>query len=129
MKTTRIQKHLDTVMGPRRVAAARTATRGRWRRCCWVEVRKQLGFTQTAVANAMGSVNPRSHSWNPRTTCNSARCGGWSRQLGGELDIVAKFGDRVDCPEWIRWADSYRVLIQPIHPPPTDLIRLSWTSR
>ena len=58
------------------------------------EVRKQLGLTQTTVAKAMGvsqSALSQLESQNDLQLSTHSRL---VKALGGELDLIARFGDR-----------------------------------
>jgi transcriptional regulator with XRE-family HTH domain len=87
-------KDIDALMGAKRVKKARTAAREKMEAMLLAEVRKQLGFTQLALAEAMGvsqSALSQVESQNDMQLSTLRRL---VRALGGELDIVARFGDR-----------------------------------
>ena len=64
-------KALDDILGPERVASAKANARRKMEAMLLGEVRNQLGFTQTAIAKAMGDAPvPPCRKWNRKMTCN-----------------------------------------------------------
>jgi transcriptional regulator with XRE-family HTH domain len=88
----RTLKDLDAVIGPRRVAKSKTNARKE--AMLLSEVRKQLGFTQSAVANAMGVTQSALSQVEAQNDMQLSTLRRLVKVLGGELDIVARFGDR-----------------------------------
>ena len=93
MKTHTL-KSLDKIMGPMRVAAAKTKARIKMEAMLLGEVRKQLGFTQTSVAKAMGVTQSALSQIESQDDVQVSALRKLVEALGGELDIVARFGDR-----------------------------------
>jgi DNA-binding XRE family transcriptional regulator len=87
-------KELDAMMGPRRVAAAKQTARRKMEAMLLGEVRKQLGFTQTSVAKAMGVSQSALSQVESQNDLQLSTLRRLVRALGGELDIVARFGER-----------------------------------
>jgi transcriptional regulator with XRE-family HTH domain len=58
------------------------------------EVRKQLGFTQTSVAKAMGVSQSALSQLEAQDDLQLSTLRRLVNALGGELDVVARFGDR-----------------------------------
>ena len=90
----RTLKDLDAVLGPRRVAKARAAARKKMEAMLLAEVRKQLGFTQTAVAKAMGVSQSALSQLESQDDLQLSTLRRLVRALGGELDVIARFGKR-----------------------------------
>jgi DNA-binding XRE family transcriptional regulator len=90
----RTLKDLDAILGPRRVAAAKVEARRKMEAMLLGEVRKQLGFTQTAVAKAMGVSQSALSQMESQDDVQLSTLRRLVKALGGELDIVARFGDR-----------------------------------
>lgn len=85
---------LDAILGPERVAKAKAAAHRKREAMFLAEVRKQLGLTQTTVAKAMGvsqSALSQLESQNDLQLSTHSRL---VKALGGELDLIARFGDR-----------------------------------
>lgn len=87
-------KDLDAILGPRRVAKARAVARHKMEAILLGEVRKQLGFTQTAVAKAMGVSQSALSQLESQDDLQLSTLRRLIHALGGELDIVARFGKR-----------------------------------
>ena len=87
-------KDLDTLLGPRRAAKARTAGRKKMEAMLLAELRKQLGFTQTAVARVMGVSQSALSQLESQDDLQVSTLRRLIHALGGELDLVARFGDR-----------------------------------
>lgn len=87
-------KHLDGLLGPRRVAAAKAAAHRKMEAMLLAEVRQQLGFTQTDVAKAMGVSQSALSQLESQDDLQLSTLRRLVRALGGELDIVARFGNR-----------------------------------
>ena len=85
---------LDALLGPRRVAAAKAAARRKMESMLVAEVRKQLGFTQVDVAKAMGVSQSALSQLEAQDDMQLSTLRRLIRALGGELDIVARFGNR-----------------------------------
>ena len=58
------------------------------------EVRKQLGFTQTSIAKAMGVSQSALSQMESQDDLQLSTIRRLVNALGGELDIIARFGDR-----------------------------------
>jgi transcriptional regulator with XRE-family HTH domain len=58
------------------------------------EVRKQLGFTQASVADAMGVSQSALSQMESQEDLQLSTLRRLVSALGGELDIIARFGDR-----------------------------------
>ena len=87
-------KSLDAILGPRRVASAKAKGRQKMEAMLLGEVRKQLGFTQTSIAKAMGVSQSALSQMEAQDDVQLSTLRRLVRALGGELDIVARFGDR-----------------------------------
>jgi DNA-binding XRE family transcriptional regulator len=87
-------KDLDAILGPRRVATAKTRARKKMEAMLIGQVRKQLGFTQTDVAKALGVSQSALSQLESQGDLQLSTLRRLVKALGGELDIVAKFGDR-----------------------------------
>jgi DNA-binding XRE family transcriptional regulator len=87
-------KDLDTLLGPKRVAAAKAKARRRMEAMLLGQVRKQLGFTQTSVAAAMGVSQSAVSQMESQDDLQLSTLRRLVKALGGELDIIARFGDR-----------------------------------
>jgi transcriptional regulator with XRE-family HTH domain len=81
-------------MGAKRVAKAKAAGRRKMESMLLGEVRKQLGFTQVAVAKAMGVTQPALSQLESQDDLQLSTLRRLVNALGGELDVVARFGDR-----------------------------------
>jgi predicted transcriptional regulator len=90
----RTLKDLDAIMGPKRVTKAKAAARKKMEAMLLAEVRKQLGFTQTAVAKAMGVSQSALSQLESQGDLQLSTLRRLVNALGGELDVVARFGDR-----------------------------------
>jgi DNA-binding XRE family transcriptional regulator len=86
-------KALDDILGPR-VASAKAKARRKMEAMLLGEVRKQLGFTQTSVAQAMGVTQSALSQMEAQDDLQLSTLRRLVKALGGELDIVARFGDR-----------------------------------
>jgi DNA-binding XRE family transcriptional regulator len=87
-------KDLDAILGPRRVASAKIKARRKMEAMLLGEVRKQLGFTQTSVAKAMGVSQSALSQMESQDDLQLSTLRRLVKALGGELDIVARFGER-----------------------------------
>ena len=87
-------KALDAVMGRRRVESAKQIARQKMEAMLLGEVRKQLGFTQTTVAKAMGVSQSALSQVESQNDVQLSTLRRLVKALGGELDIIARFGDR-----------------------------------
>jgi DNA-binding XRE family transcriptional regulator len=87
-------KELDALLGPRRVAKAKAAARKKMEALLLGEVRKQLGLTQTAVAKSMGVSQSALSQLEAQDDLQLSTLRRLVKALGGELDIVARFGKR-----------------------------------
>lgn len=87
-------RDLDALLGPRRVAKARAAGRRKMEAMLLAELRKQLGFTQTAVARSMGVTQSALSQLESQDDLQLSTLRRLIRALGGELDVIARFGDR-----------------------------------
>jgi predicted transcriptional regulator len=87
-------KDLDATIGPRRVTRAKLAARRKMEAMLLGEVRKQLGFTQTSVAKAMGVSQSALSQVESQDDLQLSTLRRLVKALGGELDIVARFGKR-----------------------------------
>ena len=85
---------LDAMIGPRRVKRAKQAARRKMEAMLLGEVRKQLGFTQTSVAKAMGVSQSALSQVESQNDLQLSTLRRLVKALGGELDIIARFGDR-----------------------------------
>jgi len=93
MKRHKLQK-LDTLMGPKRVARAKAMAQEKMEAMLLGEVRKQLGLTQTSVAKAMGVSQSALSQLESQDDLQLSTLRRLVKALGGELDVVARFGDR-----------------------------------
>jgi DNA-binding XRE family transcriptional regulator len=93
MKTHSLKK-LDGILGPKRVAAAKAKARQKMEAMLLSEVRRQLGFTQTSIAKAMGVSQSALSQIESQDDLQLSTIRRLVKALGGELDIVARFGDR-----------------------------------
>lgn len=87
-------KDIDAILGPRRVAAAKAKARQKMEAMLLGEVRKQLGFTQTSVAKAMGVSQSALSQMESQDDLQLSTLRRLVKALGGELDVVARFGER-----------------------------------
>jgi DNA-binding XRE family transcriptional regulator len=87
-------KELDTILGPRRAKAAKANARRKMEAMLLGEVRRQLGFTQTSIAQAMGVSQSALSQMESQGDIQLSTLRRLVKALGGELDIVARFGDR-----------------------------------
>ena len=87
-------KSLDAILGPARTAAAKAKARRKMEAMLLGEVRKQLGFTQTSIAKAMGVSQSALSQMESQDDLQLSTLRRLVKALGGELDIVARFGDR-----------------------------------
>jgi DNA-binding XRE family transcriptional regulator len=87
-------KELDVILGRRRVAKAKAAARQKIEAMLLGEVRKQLGFTQTSIAKAMGVTQSALSQVESQDDVQLSTLRRLVKALGGELDIIARFGDR-----------------------------------
>lgn len=85
---------LDALLGPRRVAKAKAAARQKMEAMLLAEVRRQLGFTQAAVAKAMGVSQSALSQIESQDDLQLSTLRRLVHALGGELDVVARFGER-----------------------------------
>jgi transcriptional regulator with XRE-family HTH domain len=85
---------LDAMMGRRRVNRAKQAARRKMEGMLLGEMRKQLGFTQTSVAEAMGVSQSALSQVESQNDLQLSTLRRLVKALGGELDIIARFGDR-----------------------------------
>lgn len=90
----RTLKEIDAVLGAHRVAKAKAAARKKMEAMLLGEVRKQLGFTQSAVAKAMGVSQSALSQLESQDDLQLSTLRRLVKALGGELDIIARFGDR-----------------------------------
>jgi DNA-binding XRE family transcriptional regulator len=86
-------KDLDTLLGPKRVAAAKAKVRRRMEAMPLGQVRKQLGLTQTSVAAAMGVSQSALSQMESQDDLQLSTLRRLVKALGGKLDIIARFGD------------------------------------
>ena len=87
-------KDIDALLGPRRVAQAKGAARQKMEAMLLAEVRNQLGFTQTTVARAMGVSQSALSQLESQDDLQLSTLRRLVHALGGELDVIARFGDR-----------------------------------
>jgi DNA-binding XRE family transcriptional regulator len=87
-------KDLDAILGPRRVKAAKAKARRKMQSMVLGEVRRQLGFTQTSIAQAMGVSQSALSQMESQGDLQLSTLRRLVNALGGELDIIARFGDR-----------------------------------
>ena len=78
-------KHLDTILGPARVAAAKKRANQKLKRIFLAEVRKQLGLTQTSVAKAMGVSQSALSQFESQDDMQLSTLRRLVEALGGEL--------------------------------------------
>jgi predicted transcriptional regulator len=87
-------KELDDMLGPARVAKARAIAQRRMEVMLLSQVRKELGFTQTRVARAMGVSQSALSQLESQDDLQLSTLRRLVNALGGELDIIARFGKR-----------------------------------
>ena len=90
----RTLKDIDVLMRRRRVAGAKAAARRKMEAMLLGEVRKQLGFTQISIAKAMGVSQSALSQIEAQDDLQLSTLRRLVKALGGELDIVARFGNR-----------------------------------
>lgn len=90
----RTLEDLDAVLGRRRVAKTKAAARGKMEAMLLGEVRKQLGFTQSTVAKAMGVSQSALSQLESQDDLQLSTMRRLVKALGGELEITARFGER-----------------------------------
>jgi DNA-binding transcriptional regulator YiaG len=88
------RKELDAKMGRRRVAGAKQAARRKTEAMPLSEVRKQLGFSQRSLAKVMGVSQSALSQMELQHNLQLNTLRGLVKALGGELDIIARFGKR-----------------------------------
>lgn len=94
MKKRKTLKELDAIMGPRRVAAAKAMAREKMEAMLIGEVRKQLGFTQVDIAKALGVSQSALSQVESQDDLQLSTLRRLVKALGGELNIIARFGNR-----------------------------------
>jgi DNA-binding XRE family transcriptional regulator len=87
-------KHLDTILGPARVAAAKKRANQKLKRIFLAEVRKQLGLTQTSVAKAMGVSQSALSQLESQDDMQLSTLRRLVEALGGDLNVTARFPDQ-----------------------------------
>jgi len=87
-------KDLDALLGPARTAKAKEQARRKMETMLVGEVRKQLGFTQKAVAKSMRVSQSALSQMEAQDDIQLGTLRRLIKALGGELDIIARFGDR-----------------------------------
>lgn len=87
-------KELDAVLGPRRTAAAKVRARKKMEAMLLHQVRKELGFTQATVANAMGMSQSALSQLESQDDLQLSTLRRLVQALGGELEVIARFGNR-----------------------------------
>jgi DNA-binding transcriptional regulator YiaG len=87
-------KEFDAIMGPRRVASAKAKARRKMESMLIAQVRKQLGLTQISVAKTMGVSQSALSQMESQDDLQLSTLRRLVKALGGELDIVARFGER-----------------------------------
>jgi DNA-binding XRE family transcriptional regulator len=87
-------KELDAIIGPRRVDSAKARARRKMESMLIAQVRKQLGFTQTSVAKTMGVSQSALSQMESQDDLQLSTLRRLVKALGGELDIIARFGER-----------------------------------
>lgn len=87
-------KDLDTLLGPRRVTKAKAAARQKMEAMLLAELRRQLGFTQAAVAKAMGVSQSALSQIESQDDLQLSTLRRLIHALGGKLTLTAQFGDR-----------------------------------
>jgi len=87
-------KDLDAILGPRRLAAAKAVAQRKIERMLLAEVRNQLGLTQTTVAKSMGISQSALSQLESQKDLQLSTLRRLIEALGGELDLVARFGNR-----------------------------------
>ncbi len=85
---------LDAILGLQRVSASKAKARRKMEAMLLGEVRKQLGFTQASVADAMGVSQSALSQMESQEDLQLSTLRRLVSALGGELDIIARFGDR-----------------------------------
>jgi len=87
-------KDIDALLGPRRVTAARAVARRKLQAMLLSQVRKQVGFTQAALAKTLGITQSALSQMEAQDDLQLSTLRRLVAALGGELDVVARFGDR-----------------------------------
>jgi transcriptional regulator with XRE-family HTH domain len=87
-------KDVDALLGPRRVAKAKATARRKMEAMLLSEVRKQRGMTQVALAKSMGVSQSALSQVESQQDMQLSTLRRLVHALGGELDIVARFGER-----------------------------------
>jgi predicted transcriptional regulator len=87
-------KELDAIMGPERVAASQARTLAKLESMLIGEVRKQLGFKQVDIAKALGVSQSALSQIESQDDLQLSTLRRLVKALGGELNIVARFGNR-----------------------------------
>jgi len=85
---------LDKIVGPKRAAAAKHAARTKMEAMLLGQMRKQLGFTQTGVAKAMGISQSALSQIESQNDLQMNTLRRLVKALGGKLEIIMRFGDR-----------------------------------
>ena len=94
MKKRKTLKDLDAIMGPQRVAAAKALAHEKMQAMLIGQVRKQLGFTQVNIAKALGVSQSALSQIESQDDLQLSTLRRLVKALGGELNIVARFGNR-----------------------------------
>jgi predicted transcriptional regulator len=87
-------KDLDAILGRRRAAASRKRARKKMEAMLLRQVRSQLGFTQTQIAGSLGISQSALSQIESQDDLQLSTLRRLVKALGGELDIVARFGKR-----------------------------------
>lgn len=87
-------RDLDRLMGPKRVKRAKAAALRKMETMLIGEVRKQLGFTQAALAKTMGVSQSALSQLEAQDDMQMSTLRRLVQALGGELALVARFGNR-----------------------------------
>ena len=87
-------KKIDAILGARRLASAKSEARKKMESMLLGEVRKQLSFTQTQVAKSIGITQSALSQMESQEDIQLSSLRRLVQAFGGELDIVARFGDR-----------------------------------
>jgi len=95
MKTTPAEEVFAKSMAPADMDKANAKARRMTQRIMLSELRKSLGITQKELAKAMGVSQPVLSQFENRADFQLTTLRRVIHALGGELDVIARFPDRI----------------------------------
>jgi DNA-binding XRE family transcriptional regulator len=88
-------KDIDALMGPKRVAEAKSMARKKMKRMFLREVRKQLGLTQAKLAKAMGVSQSALSQLESQDDMQLSTLRRLVHAMGGHIDVVLHLDNRL----------------------------------